>query len=146
MVEALLAPTRRVSVVVGKAGTGKTTALATACTRWREAGVPVLGCALAARAAVGLQDGSGIPSMSVARLTSLAEKKPLPTGVQLIVDEAGIVGTRTLHQLVTLVEDANGHLVLVGDHRQLPELTAGGAFAALARRPVGVRVSLHQAR
>ena len=135
MVEALLAPPRRVSVVVGKAGTGKTTALANAHQRWRHAGTPVLGCALAARAAVGLQDGSGIPSMSIARLTSLAQKMPLPAGVQLVVDEAGMVGTRTLHQLLTLVEAANGHLVLVGDHRQLPELAAGGAFAALARRP-----------
>ena len=120
MVEALLAPTRRVSVVVGKAGTGKTTALKTAHARWGEAGVPVLGCALAARAAVGLQDCSGISSMSIARLTSLAEKKPLPTGVQLVVDEAGMVGTRTLQQLLELVQAADGHLVLVGDHRRFP--------------------------
>jgi ATP-dependent exoDNAse (exonuclease V) alpha subunit len=35
---------------------------------------------------------------------------------------------------------AGGKLVLVGDHRQLPELEAGGTFRALARRPAAIRL------
>lgn len=45
-----------------------------------------------------------------------------------------MVGTRTIHQLLQLVNDADGKLVLVGDEHQLPEIDAGGAFAALAER------------
>lgn len=48
-------------VVVGKAGTGKTYALDAARRAWRQAGTPVTGVALAARAALELQDTAGIP-------------------------------------------------------------------------------------
>ena len=38
------------------------------------------------------------------------------------------------------VQAAHGSLVLVGDHHQLPELDAGGAFAGLARRLDPIRL------
>ncbi len=61
-----------VDFVVGKAGAGKTFALDAAGGAWQAAGIPVVGCALAARAAAGLQDGTGIPSGTLdALLTEL---------------------------------------------------------------------------
>jgi conjugative relaxase-like TrwC/TraI family protein len=141
MVRELCLGGRGVSVVVGKAGTGKTFALAAAYDAWEAAGLPVLGAAVARRAARELQSGAGIPSTSVAaRLAG----RPLPTQAILVVDEAGMVGTRQLAGLVELVGRADGKLVLVGDHRQLPELEAGGVFRGLVRR--GFAIELRENR
>ena len=52
----------------------------------------------------------------------------------VVVDEAGMVGTRELAELARHADDRGAKLVLVGDDRQLPEIEAGGAFRALAER------------
>jgi hypothetical protein len=59
----------------------------------------------------------------------------------LVVDEAGMLGTRQLARLLEATDDAQAKLVLVGDHRQLPELAAGGTFRALARELAAVRLT-----
>lgn len=43
-----------------------------------------------------------------------------------------MLGTRPLARLLAHAREANAKLVLVGDHHQLPELAAGGAFRTLA--------------
>jgi len=127
-----------VDVVVGKAGAGKTLALAAAAEAWRAAGLPVLGTAVAARAALAFGEQASIPAMTVTRLLAALDKpvdgRPagLARGTVLIVDEAGMLGTRPLARLLSHARAADAKLVLVGDHHQLPELTAGGAFRALA--------------
>jgi hypothetical protein len=68
MVRGLTTSGRGVDVVIGKAGTGKTHALATAARIWQQAGIPVFGTAVAARAAMALADEADIPAASVARL------------------------------------------------------------------------------
>ena len=45
-----------------------------------------------------------------------------------------MVPTRELAEIVEHVQRAGAKLVLVGDHRQLPELGAGGAFRGLLTR------------
>ena len=52
----------------------------------------------------------------------------------LLVDEAGMVGTRTYQRLVEHVTAAGGTLIGVGDSRQLAEIEAGGAFRAIGDR------------
>ncbi len=52
----------------------------------------------------------------------------------LVVDEAGMVGTRDLAELEVWTLRTKTKLVLVGDHRQLPEIDAGGAFRGIAER------------
>jgi hypothetical protein len=59
----------------------------------------------------------------------------------LVVDEAGMVPTRQLAELVDSVATVRGKLVLVGDHRQLPELEAGGAFRGLVQRGLAVALT-----
>ncbi|MDP9332194.1 MAG: AAA family ATPase, partial [Actinomycetota bacterium] len=49
----------------------------------------------------------------------------------VVVDEAGMAGTRDLAYIVAAVTDAGGKVVLAGDHHQLPEIAAGGAFRAV---------------
>ena len=132
-----------VAVVAGKAGTGKTYALAAARDAWQAAGHPVLGVAVARRAARELQEGAGIQSTSVAALLGQLRRgtQRLPDQAVLVVDEAGMVPTRDLAELLDWIEDARGKLVLVGDHHQLPELEAGGSFRGLVQRGLAIELS-----
>jgi ATP-dependent exoDNAse (exonuclease V) alpha subunit len=125
-----------VFVLAGIAGSGKTYALAAAREAWQASGRPVVGVAVARRAAAGLRDGAGIESTTVAALLQDARRgvPSLPDGAVLVVDEAGMVPTRDLAVLLEEVERAHGKLVLVGDHHQLPELEAGGVFRGLVQR------------
>ena len=128
---------RRVAVVAGKAGTGKTFALGAAREAWEAAGYPVLGVAVARVPRASCEDGAGIESTSVA---ACWRGPALPRSVVLVVDEAGMVGTRQLQRCSTGSSRARGKLVLVGDHRQLPELEAGGVFRGLVHRGLGVEL------
>lgn len=131
-----------VDVGVGAAGTGKTTVMAIIEELATDSVTPVLGTALAARAAAGFETATGIPSATLTRF--LWETKAaggLPTGAIVIVDESGMVGTRQLAEVSDLVEAVNGKLILIGDHRQLAEIDAGGLFAALAARLPAVELT-----
>jgi conjugative relaxase-like TrwC/TraI family protein len=143
-----------VQVLIGPAGSGKTTVLATAAACWQADGRPVLGAALAAATAERLQTASGIPSASLARLLASADRpdpatgraRGLPAAVVVVVDEASMVGTRQLTRLLDHVAAANGQTILVGDPAQLPEVEAGGLFAALAADPLRSHVLHGNAR
>jgi conjugative relaxase-like TrwC/TraI family protein len=122
-----------VEVVRAAAGTGKTHALEAARDVWEAEGIRVFGCALAARAAVELETIAGIDSTTIAALErDIEQGSGLVRGSVLIVDEAGMVGSRTIDRLAQHVRTTDSKLVLVGDDRQLPEIDAGGAFRALA--------------
>jgi conjugative relaxase-like TrwC/TraI family protein len=138
-----------VAVVVGRPGTGKTYALNAATEAWSAAGLNVRGATPTRAAAAALESAAGIPSVSVAAVLAELDDRAangfgltaLPTGGVLVVDEAAMVGTRSIARLLHHVEAAEGKLVLVGDHRQLPELEAGGLFRALIARtrPIELR-------
>jgi conjugative relaxase-like TrwC/TraI family protein len=135
MVERLTGSGAGVEVVVGVAGSGKTFALGAARDAWANSGYRVIGAALSARAAAELQDGSGIPSTTLARLLADLERPEndgLPEHCVLVVDEAAMVGTRHMARLLDHAQAAGAKVVLAGDHHQLAEIDAGGAFAALA--------------
>jgi conjugative relaxase-like TrwC/TraI family protein len=134
MVEALTTGGDGVSVVVGMAGTGKTFALDAARHAWQDSGITVTGTALAARAAVELEDASGIQTDTLARLLRQLDNRE-PVWEQgrhvLVVDEAGMVGTRQLARLLAHAREQQVKVVLVGDPRQLPEIEAGGLYSSL---------------
>jgi conjugative relaxase-like TrwC/TraI family protein len=141
-VRALAGSSGTVTVLVGPAGTGKTFTLDTVRAVFEAAGYRVIGAAPSARAALELEAGAGIGSSTLQRLTgewSRGYNRPDADTV-LIVDEAGMAGVRDLEALVTATVAAGGRVVLAGDHRQLPEVTAGGGFAAAANRD-GVTVA-----
>ena len=126
----------QIDVAVGAPGSGKTFALDAARAAWQASGSRVLGCALAARAARGLQAGSGIPGRTIDRLLIDLEagNESLDRRTVVVVDEAAMVGTRKLARLVDSCARAEAKLVLVGDPKQLPAIEAGGLFEALAAR------------
>lgn len=95
-------------LVVGPAGTGKTTALRRAVEDLVRQHRAVFGVAPTAKAAKVLHDETGMPSSTVAKLLhEWRDGQPrqgyrLPPGTTLIVDEAGMCGTGALDQLVRL--------------------------------------------
>ncbi|MCB4824552.1 AAA family ATPase [Roseicella sp. GB24] len=52
----------------------------------------------------------------------------------LVVDEAGMVGSRQMERVLTHAREAGAKVVLVGDPEQLQAIEAGAAFRALAER------------
>lgn len=124
--------------ISGMAGTGKTTLLSAANDIWQAKGFEVKGAALAAVAAQGLEDGAGIKSKTVARLLLDLERarekgtaSPLNARTVLVVDEAGMIGTRQMARLVGECEAAKAKLVLIGDERQLQPIEHGAPFKAI---------------
>jgi hypothetical protein len=67
-------------------------------------------------------------------LTAQGERYRLRRDQLLIVDEASLAGTFTLDALTAQASAAGAKVLLVGDHKQLSAVEAGGAFHLLAER------------
>lgn len=145
MVRRLCEDGNGVTIVVGPPGTGKTYALDAAREAWQSSGYAVHGAAVARRAARALQDGAGIDSTSVTALLKDLDRTPtLNARTVLVIDEAGMVGTRQLARILEHSARAGSKVVLVGDPHQLPEIDAGGAFAALARSESAITLEVNR--
>jgi conjugative relaxase-like TrwC/TraI family protein len=141
-VVAIAASPAAVDVVLGPAGAGKTAMLAALHDHYQALGVPVLGGCVAAVTARRLEHATAIPSTSIARLVArIRDGQPLPDRCVLVIDEAGMVGTRDYHQLLHAVTAAGGKLIGVGDRAQLTEIDAGGMFARLSRGHLRVELT-----
>lgn len=120
--------------VVGYAGTGKSYLLGAAREVWEESGYRVQGTALSGIAALNLKNSSNIESRTLASLFYRLDKNTLQLNERdiLVVDEAGMLGTRTMERLIREVEGAGAKLVLIGDWQQLQAIEAGAPFRAIA--------------
>ncbi len=121
---------RDLGIVVGSAGTGKSVMLGVAREAWAAAGYQVRGAALSGIAAENLESGSGIASRTIASLEhGWGRGCDLLTARDvLVIDEAGMVGTRQLERVLSRAADAGAKVVLVGDPQQLQSIEAGAAF------------------
>lgn len=153
---------RRVDVLIGAAGVGKSYALAEAARLWAatahdpEVGRPrVLGLT-ASENAVRVLERDGIhrtlnlskfldarkAMADNARLTaSTRELATLRCGDLVIVDEASMAGAAQLEQVIDAAAAVGAKVVLAGDDRQLAAVEDGGAFALLADRVTPVRLT-----
>ena len=133
------------ALVVGYAGTGKSAMLGVARQAWETSGYRVRGAALSGIAAEGLEAGSDIRSRTLASLewgwARGREEDRLTARDVLVVDEAGMVGSRQLERVLSLVRAAGAKVVLVGDPEQLQAIEAGAAFRALAERHGAAEIS-----
>ena len=187
-VEQIATSGRRLDVLVGPAGTGKSTAMAGLRAAWEaEHGADsVLGLAPSAAAAEVLAEQLGIDTENTAkwlhehrqqaeRLAKIADLRAalrspatsrrrsalhaqlsraeeevarwkLRAGQLVIVDEASLVGTFALDELVAAAREARAKVVLVGDQAQLSAIDAGGMFAALVRDRGGLAAELTDVR
>jgi conjugative relaxase-like TrwC/TraI family protein len=141
-----------VRVVVGKAGTGKTFAVGVARHAFALSGYRVLGAAPTGIAATSLEAEGFEEVATIDRLLyeldRAAADRPndarrgdqhveapvLDDRSVLVVDEAGMVGSRKLARLLDHAQRAGAKVVLVGDDRQLAAIDAGGGFRGLRVR------------
>jgi Ti-type conjugative transfer relaxase TraA len=133
---------RDLSIVVGYAGTGKSAMLGVARGAWEAAGYEVRGVALSGIAAENLESGSGIASRTIASMEhGWGQGRDLLTARDfLVIDEAGMVGTRQLERVLSHAAEVGAKVVLVGDIRQLQSIEAGAAFRSIHERHGGVEI------
>ncbi|MBO1859316.1 Ti-type conjugative transfer relaxase TraA [Burkholderia cenocepacia] len=123
------------AVVIGDAGTGKSFSMKVAREAWEAAGYNVRGAALAGKAADELQAGSGIDSRTLASLEFAWKngKDKLTSRDVLVIDEAGMIGSRQLGRVLKAAEQAGAKVVLLGDDKQLAAIEAGAAFRGVVQ-------------
>jgi Ti-type conjugative transfer relaxase TraA len=127
---------RDLGLVVGYAGSGKSAMLGVAREAWEAQGYTVRGAALSGIAAENLEQGSGIASRTIASLEHqwARGRDQLGAGDVLVIDEAGMIGSRQMERLASAAAEAGAKLVLVGDAQQLQAIEAGAAFRLLTER------------
>ncbi|MEU1970780.1 MobF family relaxase [Microbacterium sp. NPDC019599] len=141
---------RAVDLLVGAAGTGKTTAMRALRDAWEAAygRGAVVGLAPSAGAAHVLAEELGIPTENTAKwwTNHLIHGETFAPGQLVIIDEASLAGTLSLDRITGLAAAAGAKVLLVGDHAQLQAVDAGGAFALLVhdRDDVPELVDIHR--
>jgi conjugative relaxase-like TrwC/TraI family protein len=145
---AAVAGRRGLELIVGPAGTGKTTTLASAAAHLQAEGRPAFGVAPTAAAAEVLATETGMAADTLDKLLT-EHRHParppgtaydLPAGTTVIVDEAGTAPTPKLAELARLAERQGWRIVLVGDPRQFSAVGRGGMFAHLVDGYGGVEL------
>jgi conjugative relaxase-like TrwC/TraI family protein len=136
---ALAGGTDPLVAIVGPAGTGKTTMLRAAVDHLTAHGRPVFGVAPSAAAAEVLGQETGVDADTIDKLIAeysirgrLPEPKYLlPAGTTVLVDEAGMLATPKLADLIALADHLDWRIVLVGDPLQFSAVGRGGMFQHL---------------
>ena len=144
LVSALATSGARVQVALAPAGSGKTTAMATLAKAWRSGGGHVIGLAPTAVAADELGQAIDTPAETVAKFLHsaaaaasdgrVAAFPPIGPRTLVVIDEAGMVGTKDLAAVVDRVLERGGSVRLVGDDQQLTAVAASGVFRDLAEQ------------
>ena len=133
-VAVLTDPRRRLSLLGGRAGTGKTTTMRAAREVWEGGGRQVLVVSVAAATAqrsareIGAREGLTFEELERRRRSGQLEDAR--TGdLVVVVDEAAMADTPRLASLLSHAGDAT--VVLLGDERQLQAVGAGGGWLRL---------------
>jgi exodeoxyribonuclease V alpha subunit len=128
---------RRLSVVTGGPGTGKTTLVSTIARLAERADLALALCAPTGRAARRLEEATGHPATTIHRLLEwIPQEGPLrgpsfPIECDLlVVDESSMLSLDVARMLFDAVSDDTA-VVMVGDADQLPPIGAGKPLADL---------------
>jgi Ti-type conjugative transfer relaxase TraA len=122
--------------VIGYAGTGKSYLLGAARKAWEKEGYSVIGATLSGIAAQNLTGSSGIESRTLASRFYYWDKgEQLLTNQDiLVIDEAGMIGSRQMTKILEQVEKHHAKVVLLGDPEQLQAIEAGAPFRAISEQ------------
>ena len=139
----------RVSVLLGRAGTGKGVVLSAAARAWQLEDREVIGTAIAGATAQRLREDAGLDrSFTTDALINGVESDRIHLGSRsvVIMDEAGMADTERLSRLMEATDRAGATLVLAGDSAQLGPIGAGGMFEQLRERvPCAELTEVHRA-
>ena len=143
-VHAVTTSGRGVDAIEALAGTGKTYTAAALATAYRDAGYRVVGAGPTGRAVRELKEQARIDeSFTLTRLAGeLTEYGGFDGRRTLVVlDEAGMAGTREAATVFAHAERAGVKVVAIGDSGQLASVQAGGWLGALSRRSDSQRLT-----
>jgi len=150
LVEQFVTCGRALSVGIGPPGTGKSTAMRAVRAAWETTGHRVLGLAPSAAAASVLGDELGVPADTLHSLViahANGAEIDVRAGDMLLVDEAGMAGTRLLDSVRAIAAEHGAVVRLVGDYRQLAAVEAGGALRLIHNGVGGTElVEVHRFR
>lgn len=143
LVEEFATSGARVQLALAPAGTGKTTAMGVLARAWEYGGGHVVAMAPTHIAVDGLRESMGCEGGTLAALAhALRTDSPLPdwarridAGALVVVDEAGMAGTRELAAVIAYSMQRGASVRLIGDHQQLAAVAAGGVLRDLAEAP-----------
>jgi conjugative relaxase-like TrwC/TraI family protein len=135
-IEAVCTSGRGVDLVVGVAGSGKTTALAAAREAFEAEGYEVIGTSTSGQAARTLSREAGIDSRTLASLNWRIAHGSLRLSPRhvAVLDEAAMTDDAALVAFLEAASVAGAKVVAVGDPRQLGSVGPGGGFEAVVRR------------
>lgn len=130
-----------IDVIEALAGTGKTYTAGVLRQVYEAAGRDVIGLAPTGRAVRELAEEAGVASWTIDRALVDAARSGagLPDGAVVLLDEAGMAGTRKTEQVLAMAERAGAKVIAIGDSGQLASVQAGGWM-----RAVGERVGAHR--
>jgi conjugative relaxase-like TrwC/TraI family protein len=131
-VEHVLTSSDRVMLIRGAAGTGKSTLTREAVFQFNERGKQVVMIAPSAQASRGVLRREGFAEADTLTKFMLDETMQARAKDGVIwLDEASLVGTRTMNQLFHVADNLNARVVLAGDTRQMASVERGASLRVL---------------
>nr|WP_108883958.1 AAA family ATPase [Orientia tsutsugamushi] len=127
----ILLSTSGVRVLRGRAGTGKSHVLAKAHKLATKRGQNVIGLAPTHKAVSELRS-KGYTEVYTVKGFLYNRKKIFMQDSLIVVDEAGMVGTKAYAELFRVVRNNYCQLILAGDEKQLASIERGGMFEMLS--------------
>ncbi|WP_254509542.1 MobF family relaxase [Anatilimnocola floriformis] len=148
-VRRVLTSTDAVQIVRGRAGTGKTSLMQEAVAGIEAGGHRVFTFAPSAEASRGVLSREGFAgATTVSELLVNQQLQRDSAGHVVWIDEAGLLGTRTLKKVFDLAQQLDCRVVLSGDWTQHGSVERGAALRLLEQeaglRPASVRQNLRQ--
>ena len=144
LVEHFVSSGQFLAVGIGPPGTGKSTAMRAVREAWETTGGRVLGLGPSAVAASVLGDELGVRANTIHSLLlahALGVDLDIHAGDMLLIDEAGMADTRSLDGVRAIAAEHGAVVRLVGDHRQLSAVEAGGALRLIYYDSGGVELT-----
>ena len=139
---------QKLTLIVGTAGTGKSTSFKAAKHIFLARNQSILGASVSKKAADSLAESADIKAFTVDMLITQYNNgyEQLKNHSALIVDEASLLTVYQLNMLFKMVSKSNTKLVLAGDPFQLQAIEQPGAFNYLLKKGIASATELENIR
>ena len=123
-----------VTIISGKAGSGKSSTVRSILTIYSKAGYQIGCCALSAKAAMVIRESTGFPAATIHRMLGCqgankfkySKDNPLPFNV-LFIDEGSMISADIFYLIFQAIKPQT-KLIICGDNGQLPPIGYGNIF------------------